>query len=194
MDGGRVLRAVLAMGLGRLKATRIASIVGQIICVILIVIGLYYEAYTLSLIGVFIFFSATQEYRSVALDSVIKDKTIGDCYRKDFHSFTEYTTVREAYEFILHRRDRTFPVINLMGQFCGSVSSKQIQLAFKSNPDIRIAEVYNRKLLSLSADTLIINAMYALKTQADLVLVTEADNVIGVIDSDAIQQYIELQS
>ncbi len=194
MDGGRVLRALLAMQLGRLKATRIASIVGQIICIILVIIGLYFEAYTLALIGVFIFFSATQEYRSVALDSVIKDKTISECYRKEYHSFTEYTTVKEAYGFMLHRRDRTFPVINLMGQFCGSVSSKQIQQAHKTNPDIRISEIYNRKLLSLSADTFIINALYALKTQADLVLVTQEDSVIGVIDSDAIQQYIDLQS
>lgn len=194
MDGGRVLRALLAMGMGKLKATRIATLVGQAICIVLIIIGLYYEAYTLALIGVFIFFSATQEYRSVALDSVIRDKKILDCYRKDFHSFTEYSTVKEVYDFILHRRDRTFPVINLNGQFIGSVSSKQIQLALKKNPETRLTEIYNRKLISLHSGTELMHAMYTLKTQAELILVTEQDNVIGVIDMDAIQQFIEFQS
>lgn len=194
MDGGRVLRALLAMGLGRLRATKIASIIGQIICVILVLTGLYYEAYTLSIIGVFIFFSATQEYRSVALDIAIRDKHISDCYRKDFHSFTEYTTVREAYDFLLHRRDRAFPVINLMGQFSGTITSRQIQIALKTNPETRISEIYNRRLLSLNSSTSLMNAMYALRSQADLILVTEADEVIGVIDMDAIQQFIELQS
>lgn len=194
MDGGRVLRAFLAMGLGKLKATKIASIIGQIICVILVISGIYFEAYTLSIIGVFIFFSATQEYRSVALDSVIRNKTINDCYRKDYHSFTEYTTVKEAYDVLLHRRDRTFPVINLMGQFCGSVTAKQIQLAFKKNPDIRISEIYNRRLLSLNSSTELLNAMYALRTQSELILVTEQDEVIGILDLDSIQQFIEMQS
>lgn len=84
MDGGRVLRALLAMGFGRLKATRIASIVGQIICVFLIIVGLYYEAYTLAIIGVFIFLNATQEYKSVALDSVLKIKPFRIAIEKTF--------------------------------------------------------------------------------------------------------------
>ena len=193
MDGGRVLRALLAMGLGRLKATRIASIVGQIICVFLVILGIYLEAYTLAIIGVFIFISATQEYRSVALDAVIRDKSIKDCYRKEFHSFTEYTLVKEAYDFLMHRRDRTFPVINLLGQFSGSVSSKQIQLALKKNPETRISEIFNPRLLSLNSNTALVNAMYALRTQSELILVTELDDVIGVIDMDAIQQFIELR-
>jgi predicted transcriptional regulator len=177
-----------------LKATKIASIVGQIICVLFILYGIYIEYYQLAIIGVFIFISATQEYRSVTIDAVIKNKTIQDCYRKDFHSFTEYTTVKEAYEFLMHRRDRSFPVINLLGQFNGSVTSKQIQLAQKKNPETRISEIYNPRLLSLNSSTALVHAMYALKTQSELILVTEADEVIGIIDMDAIQQFIELQS
>lgn len=194
MDGGRVLRALLSMGFGRLKATRIASIVGQIICVILIIAGIYFEAYTLAIIGVFIFLNATQEYKSVALDSVIKNKTLKECYRKEYHSFTEYTTVQEAYEFLMHTRERYFVVINLLGQYCGSVSARQIQVTYKKDPDIRLSEIYNRQLLSLTSSTAIINAMYSLRNQSDLILVSEDEGIIGVVDMDAIQQYIELQS
>lgn len=194
MDGGRVLRAFLAMGFGKLKATRIASIIAQIICTIWIIAAIYFGLYLLAVIGGFIFMSATQEYRSVALDAAIRNKTINDCYRKEYHSFTEYTTVKEAYEFILHRRDRTFPVINLMGQFSGSVSSKQIQLAFKKNQELKISEIFNNTLLSLHSSTALYNAMYAIKSQSELILVTELDEVIGVVDMDAIQHLIELQS
>ncbi|MGB4970544.1 MAG: site-2 protease family protein [Saprospiraceae bacterium] len=194
MDGGRVLRALLAMGFGKLKATRIASIVGQIICVLLILAGIYYEAYTLAIIGVFIFINATQEYKSVALDSAIKNKTIKDCYRKEYHSFTEYTTVQEAYEFLMHCRERYFVVINLLGQFCGSVSAKQIQIAYKKNPQTRLTEIYNRQLLSLDSSTAILNVLYSLRGPSELVLVTEEEEVIGVVDLDSIQQYIDLNS
>ena len=193
MDGGRVLRALLAMGFGRLKATRIASIVGQIICVFLIIIGLYYEAYTLAIIGVFIFLNATQEYKSVALDSPLKNKTIQDCYRKDFHSFTDYTTVRDAYEFIMHQTNRHFMVINLYGQYCGTVSAKAIKAAYKLNPETRISEIYQPKLLSLAASTSVAHALYALRGQTNLILVTEADAVIGVLDQESVQQLLDME-
>lgn len=193
MDGGRVLRALLSMGFGRLKATRIASIIGQVICVILILIGLYYEAYTLALIGVFIFFSATQEYRSVALDAVIKNKTLNDCYRKEFHSFTEYTTVEEAFQYLMHSRDRQFIVINLLGQYSGTISAKQIIEARKKDPQLRLSEIYNRRILSLDADTEIMNAMYVLRSQAEIVMVMKEDELLGVADMEAIQHFMETQ-
>ena len=94
---------------------------------------MYYEAYTLAIIGVFIFLNATQEYKSVALDSVLKNKTIQDCYRKDFHSFTDYTTVKDAHDFMMHQTNKHFMVINLYGQYCGTVTAKAIKAAYKLN-------------------------------------------------------------
>jgi Zn-dependent protease len=194
MDGGRVLRALLAMGFGKLKATRIASITGQIICVILVIAGIYYEAYTLAIIGVFIFMSATQEYRSVALDSAINNKTVKECYRTEFYNFTEYISIREAREFVMHRLDRTYPVINLLGQFSGSISAKQIIAAFKKNPEARISDIYNPRVMSLPVTTPLVHAMYALRNQTELILVTDQDQVIGVIDNDLIRQFIEIRT
>lgn len=61
MDGGRVLRSILAMLLGKLRATTIAATVGQILAAGLGLLGLMSSNVILVLIGVFVFFGATQE-------------------------------------------------------------------------------------------------------------------------------------
>ena len=58
LDGGRVLRGALATRLGAVRATEIASRVGQLFAVAFFLIGLLGGNFLLALIGVFIFFGA----------------------------------------------------------------------------------------------------------------------------------------
>ncbi len=65
MDGGRMLRSLLSLKLDRTKATQIASYAGQAIALIMFGLGIYRGQPTLTLIGVFIFFAARQEYQTL---------------------------------------------------------------------------------------------------------------------------------
>ncbi len=70
MDGGRVLRAFLTMGLGNhQKATMIASYVGQVLAVLFVIGGAYFDHYMLMFIGVFVFFTARAERRFVVREN-----------------------------------------------------------------------------------------------------------------------------
>jgi Zn-dependent protease len=60
MDGGRVLRAVLAMHLPYARATQIAAVVGQGLAVCLTVMGLF-GSWNLLLVGLFVFVAARGE-------------------------------------------------------------------------------------------------------------------------------------
>ena len=68
MDGGRILRASLSVKWGRRKATVIASYIAQVLAMVFFVYGSYNEMMTLSLIGVFIFFTARWERRGMYQD------------------------------------------------------------------------------------------------------------------------------
>lgn len=63
MDGGRVLRAALALRMGPLNATRVAVSLARAIAVVFIVGGIYIGALTLPLIGIMVFSAAGAEMR-----------------------------------------------------------------------------------------------------------------------------------
>ena len=65
LDGGRILRGLLATRLGALRATEIASRVGQLFAFAFFLIGLLGGNFLLALIAVFIFFGANGEAQMV---------------------------------------------------------------------------------------------------------------------------------
>ena len=72
MDGGRVLRALLASRIGELDATHVATRVGQGLAVILGLIGLFSGALNLTLIAVFLVTGAEQEWRGAQLKTALR--------------------------------------------------------------------------------------------------------------------------
>lgn len=61
MDGGRVLRSLLAMRIGHMRATEIAARAGRWMSLLFLVLGIYYSAFSLILIAGFIFVAGTAE-------------------------------------------------------------------------------------------------------------------------------------
>lgn len=77
MDGGRVLRALLTAMIGRERATRAAVMIGQAMAVGLIVLGLWYQEYSLPLIGLFVIVTAHVEGRAVKVESAMRRLRVG---------------------------------------------------------------------------------------------------------------------
>lgn len=77
MDGGRVLRAVLAAFRGRLQATRIAVAVGAVIALLLAFGGLMLGDYLMPMISVFVLVAAYIEFRHVATEASLRGLPVG---------------------------------------------------------------------------------------------------------------------
>jgi len=65
MDGGRILRALLAVRMGYLRSTRIATRIGKILCFFFFLYGLAGGNLILCLIAVFVYFGASMELQAV---------------------------------------------------------------------------------------------------------------------------------
>ncbi len=70
MDGGRILRSVLALVTDYRTATRIAGLMGQVLAVVAIGVGIYFGHYSLALIGLFVFMAAAGEMAMAVGSSV----------------------------------------------------------------------------------------------------------------------------
>lgn len=109
MDGGRVLRALLASRLGMVRGTRIAARVGQAFAVVLLVLGLTYSP-MLMLIAAFVFLGAQAEYEAVQNRHVAGDLTAERLIVTDVRVLPDHTTLDAAIRLLTRSDQRAFPV------------------------------------------------------------------------------------
>ncbi|MCB0655516.1 MAG: site-2 protease family protein [Saprospiraceae bacterium] len=83
MDGGRVLRSLMALFMRRWKATFVASWVGRLFALVFLGFGLYWGEWVLAFIGLFIFINAGLEYRSTRIEEMLQAQTIEDRMNRD---------------------------------------------------------------------------------------------------------------
>ena len=65
MDGGRMLRSLLAWKLDYLSATRISVFFGRFFAILFFLLGVWKRHWMLMLVGVYVFFAASNEMRQV---------------------------------------------------------------------------------------------------------------------------------
>jgi Zn-dependent protease/CBS domain-containing protein len=109
MDGGRVLRAVLALRMDHALATQKAASVGQFLALGLGLLGLIYNPF-LVFIAVFIWFGATMENNAEQLKSVLGEATVRHAMLSEFHTLSPEDTLAKAIELTLAGSQKDFPV------------------------------------------------------------------------------------
>jgi Zn-dependent protease/predicted transcriptional regulator len=118
MDGGRILRSILASWMPRPKATRIAVQVGRLFALGFILVAFSYQQPMLGLIGVFIYFSGAAEVRATEVQDLLKGVRVEQVMRRQFWSMPSVATVEEAVHGLLNGGDKDIVVLEqdrLMG-------------------------------------------------------------------------------
>jgi len=111
MDGGRMLRAFLAMFVGFGSATRIAASVGQVLAMALGLFGLLSGNLLLALVAVFVFFGAGQERAEEKARVVLGTTRVGDAYNKNAITLAPGTQVSQVVDHILTSYQPDFAVM-----------------------------------------------------------------------------------
>ena len=76
LDGGRMLRAGLSFKFGRRRGTRIAAIIGKMIAVAMLIGGYFLTWPSLAIIGIFVFVTASIEYKTIANEAVLQEEKV----------------------------------------------------------------------------------------------------------------------
>jgi Zn-dependent protease len=111
MDGGRVLRALLATVLPYHDATRVAARIGQTLAILLGLAGLLAGSPMLPLLAMFLILAASSESRQVQLSAQIGGAAVGDAMIRRFRTLPPYATLGELVGAIADDPQGDYPVV-----------------------------------------------------------------------------------
>lgn len=111
MDGGRVLRAVLATRMGRVAATRRAAAIGRGFAIVFVMLGLWVNP-VLLLVGVFVWLAAGGELMDVELRAAAEHQLVADAMVLRFQAVGADEPLRRALDELLAGTQEDFPVVD----------------------------------------------------------------------------------
>jgi Zn-dependent protease/CBS domain-containing protein len=194
MDGGRVLRALLAMKLGRLKATQIAARIGKILAFGFIVMGFYSNPF-LIFIGLFIILGANAEEQMVNTQSLVMEFTAKNAMMTNFISLAKEEPISRAIELLLDGQAKSFLVTDA-GTPYGVIDRDDIIRGVKEFDEHQsVQHIAQKELIYVQAATPLNDVFMEFKrTRTPLVLVLEDDRLAGIIDTENIAELIMIQN
>lgn len=110
MDGGRVLRAVLALRLDYLQATQIAATVGQVMAFLFFMYGILATQPILLLIAVFVWMGASAEASMVQIKGVLGGVPVNRAMIREFRTLSPHDQLQVAIDHVLAGFQQDFPV------------------------------------------------------------------------------------
>src|SRR5215216_1390580 len=193
MDGGRILRGVLATRLGALRATEIASRVGQLFAVAFFLIGLFGGNFLLALIGVFIFFGANGEAQMVRQRELTRGLSVSDVMgtKPNTETVTPYHTFGQVLDLVIHGYQEDFPVVDKNGKLVGMITREEIMAAAYSPERYQsVRELMKTNVPTISSEAdLFEDALPILKQSGLRALpVTENGELVGMLTIEDVGQ------
>lgn len=193
MDGGRILRALLAYKLEYKKATFIASRIGRIFSVLFVLYAVNSYSIVLGFIGVFIFIMAGNEYKAVLRISVLDEQFAGDIVNRNFNYLIISDTLEKAMELYHAKGESSFLVVNEEGHLVGSLPKQFLDHAIlkdlgKNLVESLMSEKYGRVGTGLSIRKLY---HYLDKNGLDIAAVVDDGEVVGTVDREAVKKVLK---
>jgi Zn-dependent protease/CBS domain-containing protein len=196
MDGGRVLRAVLAFRYSRLKATNIAASIGQGLAFALGFLGLLGNP-ILIFIAIFIYLAAASETQSETFDALTKHHNANDTMISNFLSLTPDDTIGDAADALLRTTQHEFPVIDGAGRLLGILTrTKMIECLAKDGTTKKVVEAMDRDIPIVSSGANLADVMKPLRNRqnAAVGVADHTGKLLGYVTLENVAEMVMVES
>jgi len=194
MDGGRVLRALLAFNMDRTKATRIAAAIGQLMAMIFVFFGFFFN-FWLVFIGLFVFLGASAEAKAEETKAGLKGVKVSDVLMSRYSVLKPGEPLSNAVSLLLDSQERSF-VIEEDGKVKGILSRKEIISGLTQfGKDASVENVMRTDFTNLKTSDLLNDVMERFETKEySLMPVFKENKLAGVLDLENISEYLMVQN
>ncbi|HEX3764274.1 MAG TPA: site-2 protease family protein [Kofleriaceae bacterium] len=192
MDGGRILRAILAFWIDRSRATVVAARVGRGLAVVMAIAGLFWNP-LLVLIAVFVWLAAGQEAAMEQLKTTLRGVPVSDAMVAGFDTLPADAPLELAAHRIASGFQHDFPVID-DGHIVGMLSRSDVRRGLAAvAPGTPVAEVMHRRFPTADAAEDLDAVLGRLPPDGSAVLVTDHDRPVGLLDPQHVEELLAMR-
>lgn len=194
MDGGRVLRALLAMRMDYVRATQIAANIGQGLAFLLGLFGLFNNPFLL-FIAFFVWIGASQEASMVQMRNSISGIPVTHAMQTQFETLSPSDRLDRVVGLILAGSQQDFPVLE-DGQFIGVLTRDDfIKALSQQGQNIPVADVIRRNVPSVDSHEMVEMALMRLQESGTKTLpVMHRGRFVGLVTSENITEFLMIRS
>lgn len=181
MDGGRVLRAVLAMRLDYLRATEVAARTGQGLAVVFAIVGAVINP-ILVIIAVFVWMGAAGEAGLAQVKRALRGATVDTAMRTEFGELAPSDAIGRAVETAIRFAQPDFPVL-LNGRVVGLLTRDDLMRWLSDAGEARtVGDVMSRTFDTVERSEAMEAAFDRLQRNPDkALLVIDHGRLVGVV-------------
>ena len=195
MDGGRVLRSLLATRMSYQKATKVAVNFGHAFALIFAYMGIVRLNIILLIIAVFIYTSASGEELQVDVKETLKKFRVRDILPRDFISLDRAMTLAKVLEIIFHSHQEDFPVLD--GKMLAGFMTRQdiMHNMHQYGPGKQVGEVMRKVFPTLKDSDHLIKVQNVMHEKGMRALpVLKDGEVVGIVTIEDISRVYALSS
>lgn len=194
MDGGRVVRALLATRMDYTRATQVAASLGQVMAYIFGFIGLFSNPF-LIFIALFVWIGAAQEASMVQMKSALSGIPVARAMLTDFRTLAPDDTLARGVELIIAGSQKDFPVVQ-DGQVVGVLTSGDLfQALTKRGQETRVADVMQRKFPTADSFEMLESVVNRLQEQdCHTMPIMRNGRLVGLLTMENVGEFLMIQS
>ena len=192
MDGGRVLRALLATRLPHARATQLAATVGQGMAIVFGFLGLLGNPMLL-FIALFVWIGAAQEAGVVEMRTVLAGIPIRHAMITDFRVLDPASTLQDAVDLVLTGSQQDFPVVD-QGQVTGILARARLVAALSQHDRATpIDVVMHREFPTADVSEMLEDALERLHATGHLLPVLDRGTLVGLLTRENVAEVIMIE-
>ena len=195
MDGGRILRAILATRMSYPRATAIAVTIGQALAWMLGLYGFLGGGFFMVLIAIFIYVGAGQEGQLVQLRSVLGNIRVEQAYSRHTQTLSPDSTLKDAVDLTLNSFQADFPICDGTS-LVGIVTHKKLIQALSSYPpETPVRRIMVEDIPSVEPDVGLFEVQKLFsELELDALPIVDQGIFLGIITSKDLNEVYQLLS
>jgi Zn-dependent protease len=198
LDGGRVVRALLALRMSYVRATQVAVTIGRIMAVLMVIWGIWNGGFTLLLIAVFIFFGGTAELQMVQRRHMLRGLTVRDVLSASSARVYVSEALGRVADLLLNAQQTDFAVFDLAGRFAGVLTRSQLLAGLRAlGPAAPVAQAMTPAgalPVCAPAEDLITVWERMLLGESHVAIVIEGGHFLGILSERTLAEAAEVQA